>query len=293
MGAGTQGSDDIPYLAKLVREMDRPRYYAALFAPEALRRDLFALYGLAAEIERVPDQVSDPTLGEMRLRWWQDSLRDAVGRAGPGDSPAVRAAAAAIVRHSLPLQPFIDMIEARSADLYSDPPATLADVEGRLGETQSALFQLAALAAGAPAADAADAAGHAGVAYELARRLAGFASERARGRTVLPQDLLATEEMKAADVFAPEPPDGVARTALGMVSFARHHLRLAGAAAARVPRPARLVFLPLAIVEPLLNRIERTGTDIAARPVGLPDLEILLRIGLARFRGIGAATGEK
>ena len=108
---------DTAYSAKLVRETDRPRYYSALFAPERLRRDLFALYGLAAEIERVPDQVSEPTLGEMRLRWWQDALEQAVSRQGQGDSPAVRAAAATIAGHSLPLAPFAGLIEARAADL--------------------------------------------------------------------------------------------------------------------------------------------------------------------------------
>ena len=48
-----------------------------------------------------------------------------------------------------------------------------------LGETQSALFQLAAIDLPARAApETADAAGHAGVAYGLARRLARFAADR-------------------------------------------------------------------------------------------------------------------
>ena len=285
-------ASDIAYLANLVRETDRPRYYATLFAPEALRRDLFALYGFAAEIERVPDQVTDPTLGEMRLRWWQDALSEAIGPAGQADSPALRAASATIARHSLPLQAFVGLIEARAADLYSDSPATLADVEGRLGETQSALFQLAAITAGAPAADTAEAAGHAGIAYGLARRLSAFAADRARGRTMLPADLLAMEAVQSADVFAPKPPEGVAKTVLGMVSFARHHLRLATASLAGAPPQAKPVFLPLAVVGPLLDRIERAGTDILAQPAGLHDLVMLCRIGLARFRALESPKSD-
>jgi hypothetical protein len=48
--------------------------------------------------------------------------------------------------------------------------------------------------------------------------------------------------------------------------------------------PVRSVFLPLAVVAPLLRRIERAGADIGVREAGLPDLESLVRIGLARVR---------
>jgi phytoene synthase len=281
-------ADDIAYSAKLVRETDRPRYYSALFASERLRRDLFSLYGFAAEIERVPDQVSEPTLGEMRLRWWQDALEQAVSGEVQGESPAVRAAAATIAGHSLPIAPFASLIEARAADLYADAPATLIDVEGRLGETQSALFQLAAIAAGAPPADSAEPAGHAGIAYGLARRLSTFAAERARGRTILPMDLLAMEDLKPADIFTRDPPGGVQKTVLALASFARHHVRLARAALDRVPQAAIPAFLPLAVVEPLLRRVERLGTAIVTQNAGLSDLEILVRIGAARLRGTGS-----
>jgi phytoene synthase len=286
MGAVAHDPDDIVYLAKLVRETDRPRYYASLFAPQALRRDLFALYGFAAEIERVPDQVTDPTLGEMRLRWWQDALEQAAGGVAQGPNPALRALSVTIADHSLPVAPLVALAEARSFDLYSDPPATVSDVEGRLGETQSALFQLAAIAAGAPAEACAEASGHAGVAYGLARRLAVFGPDRARGRTILPADLLAMEGVAPAHVFGPDPPEGVTKTASDMLGFARRHLRLAREAFDSLPPEVAPGFLPLAIVDPLLDRIERLGPDTAAQPVRLSDFEMLWRIGLARMRGL-------
>ena len=117
-------TDDIAYLTALVRAHDRPRYYATLFAPAALRADLFALYGFAAEIARVPDQVSEPGLGEIRLRWWQRCARRGGGRRRRRATLRRSArVAATIARHRLPLAPFEALIEARAADLYSDPPA--------------------------------------------------------------------------------------------------------------------------------------------------------------------------
>jgi phytoene synthase len=279
--------DDIAYLTGLVRAHDRPRYYATLFAPAALRADLFALFGFSAEIARIPDLVSETQLGEIRLQWWRESLAAAAYASEAGQGPVLRALAGAISRHALPLAPFEALVDARGSDLYSNPPASMADVEGRLGETESALFQMAAIVLGAAGPDSAEAAGHAGIAYGLARRLARFAEERARGRTVLPAHLLAQEQLTVVELFAAEPPAALVKVISAMVRFARHHLHNARERLADVPPPARLAFLPLAVVAPLLTRIDQMDADILLRPAGISDLQTLGRIAWARFRQSG------
>lgn len=283
--ASDSDANGIAYLTALVRAEDRPRYYAALFSPASVRDHLFALYGFASEIARVPDQVSEAALGEIRLQWWREALASAASSGATGDSPALRAIARTITAHRLPLAPFEALIDARSADLYSDPPPTLGDVEGRLGETESVLFQMAAIALGASGADTAEAAGHAGIAYGIARRLSNFAAERARGRTILPGDVLAMESLSGADVFAARPSAKLQGVVVALLRHAYHHLRLAGAAMPSDSAATRLAFLPLAIVEPLLKRIERLGPTIVDQPAHLSDFEMLARIGWARLRG--------
>ena len=95
------------------------------------------------------------------------------------------------------------------------------------------------------------------------------------------------EDLHPPDIFTRDPPGGVRKTVIALASFARHHLRLARAALNRVPQAATPAFLPLAIVEPLLRRVERLGDAIVTENAGLSDLEILVRIGAARLRGIG------
>jgi len=281
-------ADDNAYLAALVRAQDRPRYYATLFAPATLRGDLFALYGFAAELARIPDQVKEPMLGEMRFTWWRDALvaTEGEGLEGAGQAPAIRALRSAMARHSLPLAPLEVLIEARSADLYSNAPASLGDVEGRLGETESALFQIAAIICGASGRDSAEAAGHAGIAYGLAHRLAAFAPERARGRAILPARLLAQEQLTVVELFAGTPPPALHNIVSAMLRFAQHHLRNARQHLEQVPEKARVAFLPLAVVDPLIRRIDQMDAEILVRPAGLSDLETLLRIGWARVRGL-------
>jgi 15-cis-phytoene synthase len=285
--------DDIAYVTGLVRAQDRPRYYATLFAPATIRDDLFALYGFAAEIARIPDLVSEPALGEIRLRWWNDALSGTAGGRGDSATPALRALSSTIATHRLPLAPFEALIEARMPDLYSDPPATVGDLEGRLGEMESALFQMAAIIAGGVGREAADAAGHAGVAYGIARRLAAFASDRGRGRTIVPTEILERAGMSPADLFASKQPQRTAKAVAELVEVARRHLAEARTRIPGLPKPVQTIFLPLAIVAPLLGKIESIGGAIGEREARLSDLESLLRIGWARLRWRRGESDER
>ncbi len=273
--------DDIAYLTALIRAHDRPRYYATLFAPADTRGDLCAIFGFAAEIGRIPNAVSEPQLGEIRLRWWQDAL--ATGEAA--DAPAIRALTRTVKRHALPVRAFEALAEATAFDLYADPPATIGDLEGRLGETQSALFQMAAIVMGAEPHSAADAAGHAGVAYGLATRLAALATDRAHGRIILPADMLAAEGVAPVDVFAFPPPEGLQSVVNAAVKLARRHLDDARRHIAALPAATKSAFLPLTIAAPLLKRVERAGPDIVVRQQALSDIGMLARIARTGWFG--------
>jgi len=271
------------YLTDIVRRADRPRYVATLFAPGTVREDLFALYAFAAEVARIPDAVSDPALGEIRLAWWRERLEGGVAEGGEG-SPVLQALFAAIERHLLPIPALVAMVDARSVDLYSDPPADGEGLEAFFGETESALFQLAGLVLGAEGPEIADASGHAGIAYGLSRRLARFGHDRSRGRCILPATILARHGLTAADVLGPKPPPALAAAISDATALAVSHLAQANEALRALPSAVRPAYLPLATVAPLLDRIARLGSALAEREAVLPELSVLGRIALAAFR---------
>ena len=275
-------SDDIAYLTGLVRAHDRPRYYATLLAPAAVRDDLFALYGFAAEIARVPDQVSEPALGEIRLRWWSERLPRRARPRGEGhaDTPRRRGD-----RRGTACRRGLRSADRRATpDLYSDPPTDNGDLEGRMGETKSALFQMAAIIARRTRA------GNGGRRRPRRRRLryhatAHVAGLRPRPRTDdLPTDILRRAGMSAADLFTSGPHRGLAKAVAELAEIARRHLIEARARVAELPKTVRTVFLPLAVVSPLLAKIESIGGVIGEREPRLSDLKSLLRIGWARLR---------
>lgn len=245
----------------LVREHDPDRYIASLYAPEALRPGLFALYAFSHEVARVREQVSEPLPGEVRLQWWRDVLE-----AGP-DAPAqghpvAQALLDTVRRFRLPIAPLSGLIEARVFDLYDDPMPSLSDLEGYAGETSSALIRLACLVLGQGRdPGGATAAGHAGVAYALSGLMRAFPWHAARGQVYLPADLLARNGVTREDIVRGRGGPGLIYALKEMRALARIHLRKLNDLSATVPAAIRPAFLPVALVELYLRQMERRVYD--------------------------------
>src|SRR5947209_4925488 len=112
-----------------VREGDPDRYFATLFAPADKRPFLLALYAFSREVARVRETVSEALPGEIRLQWWRDTLQGEA-RGDVRANPIAAALEETVVRFRLPRQALVDLIDARTFDLYDDPMPTLADLEG-------------------------------------------------------------------------------------------------------------------------------------------------------------------
>lgn len=253
-----------------IRAGDRDRWLANLLAPADKRPHLAALYAFNLEIARVREIVSDPMPGEMRFQFWRDAL---AGEAR-GDAQAHPVAAPlldTIRRFNLPRQAFIDLIDARTFDLYDDPMPSLADLEGYCGETSSALLRLATLVlAGGTDPGGADAAGHAGVAFALTGLMRALPWHAARGQVFVPGDLMASHGIGREDLLAGRPSAPVAAVLADMRGTTRRHLDAARAQLADVAGPARRAFLPVALCVAYLRLMERRAYDPFTTPIDLP-----------------------
>ncbi len=188
----------------LVRAGDKDRFLASLFAPEAARKHLHALYAFNIEVSRIPELVSDASIGEIRYQWWLDTI-DAIYRGVEQQHPVAQSLAAAIEVGDLPKHALQNLVKAKIFDLYADPMRSMTDLEGYLGETSSALIQMASLVLGRDEAfESADVAGLAGVAYGLAGLMRSLPRHRAMARCYVPLDLLKQRDASAADVIADE-----------------------------------------------------------------------------------------
>lgn len=161
----TDGTD---YCEDLVREADKDRFLATLFAPAQHRPDLFALYAFDLETAAVAHRVRDPVAGEIRLQWWHDAL-SAGGE--PAGHPVAEAMASLLQRHDMATL-VLDLIDARRRALYPDSEQSEAAFELSASETAGAIFCVAAEVLGGTGNEAVRlAAHHAGVAAAAAQIL--------------------------------------------------------------------------------------------------------------------------
>lgn len=252
-----------------LREHDRDLYLASLFFPDEKRGAVQALYAFAADVARVPFQVSEPALGEIRLQWWLETV-DAIYRGEPQDNPVAQGLSVAVKTGDIPKHAVQNLIKAHQFDLYSDPMPGLTDLEGYLGETHSAVIQMsAAILNSDDALECAEVSGLAGVAYGLALLMRALPYWLARQSNFIPADMMVARGLDMAKLRDP------AFEAARGVLFAelREHARARLIQARKldwtIKPPLKAAFLHVALTEPYLDAIRNAGPRLDKRPVDI------------------------
>jgi len=248
--------DASAYCAELVRAADRDRYIATLFAPAELRGALHALYAFNIEVTRVRETAREPLPGEIRLQWWRDVVNGE--RAGEASANPVAAALLAVVaRHGISAK--LDaLLDAHRFDLYNEPMVRVADLEAYARNTGSMLIALAAqILAGSDASGADAVADSAGVASAITAVMRAFPLHAAQGRLYVPIELLSRHGAVPQDIFAGHPSAALNKVFADLRDVARQHLQAVQQHLAALPREALPALLPVALVRPTLDRLQR------------------------------------
>jgi phytoene synthase len=244
------------HCAALVRVADRDRFLATLFAPADRRDALFALYAFNVEIARVRELAREPLPGEIRLQWWREVLngeRDGEAAA----NPVAAALRETLGRYGFVAAPLLELIEARTFDLYDEPMASLADLELYGIRTQSPVFAMASGILGAGKTPPELFTLNAGVAYTIGAVLSQLGRHASRGQLYLPLDVLERHGVVSADVFAGRASEPLRLALAELRKSVREHLAAAQEKLQAAPPEILPALLPLALVGPMLRRMEQ------------------------------------
>jgi phytoene synthase len=245
--------DAFAYCTELVRKADRDRFLASLFAPAEHRDALNALHAFNVEVARVREVAREALPGEIRLQWWTDVLAGE-RRDEASANPVAAALLTTIERHRLATERLNALIAARRFDLYDEPMATMAEFEAYAAQTSSALIALAAQILGT---DAAAAAAPAGIAYGITGLIRAFPVHAARRQLYVPIELLGRHGVRPDEIFAGKSSAGLNAAIADLRSLARRHLAAAHEHVMALSREALPAFLPVALVRPWLDRLDR------------------------------------
>jgi phytoene synthase len=252
----------LAFCRERVREDDKDRFLAALFAPADRRWALHALYAFDLELRVIARRVHEPMAGEIRLQWWRDVVegeRDAEARA----SPVAAALLAAIEGANLPRELLLDAIDAHALDFAQTPFSALSQLEEYARRTAGGIFQLASgsLDEAVDRVALAQAAADAGAAMTIVGVLRNFAREAARGQNWLPLDVLSRHRAPIGDVLVGKSSPALLDVLSELRGIAvRRHAAAVGTLT-KVSAAARSAFLPLALAPSYLDRMQRPGYD--------------------------------
>lgn len=255
------------FCADRVREADKDRFLATLFAPERYRGPLFTLYAFDAEIWEVRDRITSPLPGEVRLQWWRDVLTGTE----PGDAaanPIALALREVVQRYSLPPPALLDLIDAHTFDLYDDPMGSLGALEGYAAATSATMIRFAAQVLNdgqEPGQE--EACGHAGIASGLVGLLLQLGQHSVRGQRYLPDDVMARHGAQAADLHLGQATSALRDALTEMRTVAEHHLAALRTEGGGVPQRLLPAFLPVSLAPLALAAMERANADPFRPPV--------------------------
>jgi phytoene synthase len=246
------------HCATLVREVDRDRYLAALFAPAGRRDALFSLYAFSAEISRIRELAREPMPGEIRLQWWREVLMgERVGEAAA--HPVAIALLETISRHNLARERLVELIEARRFDIYDEPMASYVELEAYAAATSATIFECATRILTGPETVFVNVVGEAGQAETIANLIERLPRHAAHHQLYVPLEILRHYGADPADVYAMRATPEL-RAALAELRLrARRHL--SHIADAEITERARPAFLSLAPLRQWLLAMERNDYD--------------------------------
>ena len=242
--------------AETARRGDRARFDAAMFAPPALRERLFALIALNVELSRIPEGVSEPMLGEIRLRWWADAIDTLFQNGSPEGHEVVEGLVEPAKAGVLDQDTLMTMINARRA-LLNPAPIDHAALWKFLADTGGALAASQVRALGGDDA-AIEVAAKAGSAEGAGRLISALPALLAQGADMLPVAALfdrnaALEGAPSSELIASV--KALAEDALVTLAAARRDRAL-------VPKSARAPLLSVREQERRLRAVLAPDADI-------------------------------
>ncbi|KAI9867956.1 MAG: hypothetical protein M1813_007778 [Trichoglossum hirsutum] len=135
------------YCLSLLRNFDSPSYVLQTFIPPSARDAYLAIRAFNIDIARVADNVSNPTVGAMRMQFWRDTI-DRTLRGSPPKEPVAVLLAHALESleargaRKLSRSWLLRVIAAREQYLSNPPYPNLAALETYAENTYSTLLYL-------------------------------------------------------------------------------------------------------------------------------------------------------
>ncbi|GAV75610.1 SQS_PSY domain-containing protein [Cephalotus follicularis] len=288
----------LSYSVQQVRSYDYHHYLCLLELPPAMRKAAFALRAFNVETARAVDVASDPSIGLMRLVWWQEAI-DKIYAKKLIEHPIAQALSSVVFENKISKGWLKRSVEARISDAkreVTDIPETIEELEKYAEDTVSTLLYMTLQAGGIRSTAADHAASHVGKASGLLLLLKSLPYHASRNRhfSYIPANVAAKHGLLVKEggrsEIRLECREGLRDVVFEMASVANVHLQKARELAGTVPPEALPVLLPAVPAQVLLDSLSQVQFDVfdprlGRGILGIPPLWYQLKLKWYSWRG--------
>ena len=249
------------YCLAQVRQGDRDRYLALLFAPASARNALAAIAAFNLELARAASDITESMLGLVRLQWWREAVEEIQAGGAVRRHQVAEALAASTRAHGLSTDWMLAMIASREGELESDGAPSQAVFDARADATAANLVRLSLQAVGLDPEETGLSAASASVgrAYATVGCARSVLLDARRRRIRLPAEALAEAGVDLDQLLELRPQPAL-KTCLRLLA-ARAESDLRTARSAAIPRRAGPLLLTGKLAARHLERLRRAAYD--------------------------------
>jgi phytoene synthase len=249
-------------------------YYAFLFLPANRRAAITSFYAFCREVDDVVDEISDPSVAQSTLAWWQKEVIQSFD--GNATHPVMQALMPHVKDYGIEAHHLLSVIEGCQMDLTQTRYLDYAGLQRYCHLVAGVVGEVAAKIFGQTDAATTRYAHTLGLAFQLTNILRDVGEDTLRGRIYLPIDELKQFDVKAQDLMQRQYSDRF--TALMKFQAARAHL-LYEEAFSMLPSADRQAQKPglmmASIYRTLLREIEADNFQVLHQRIALTPLRKL------------------
>ncbi len=266
-------SSSFDYCADLVRRKDYEHFLTSLLLPNLIRQAGVALRAFNVEISSVQDSVSEPHLGQMRMRFWTNLIEDIYANKRPPQHPVALQLHSAVKKYRLTKDLLLGVISSREELLTGQPFDTIEGVEeyGRNAFSSIYHLHLECLLSRSPGDGSEESLnGHArhaatqlGQAEAIVALIKGVAINVRRRQVYLPSDLMAAHGVSSEAVVrrTEDAQDGLCNVVESLAARAQEHLDSCRFRSKYLTDDTKLLMLPAVSVDAFLHGLHKAKCD--------------------------------
>ncbi|KAG0168001.1 hypothetical protein DFQ30_005398 [Apophysomyces sp. BC1015] len=280
----------ITYCKDSVRQGDYEGYLSVAFFPRHLRNAQYAIRAFNLELASIRENVSNPTIGKMRMQFWKDTM-DKVFEGKPPQQPIALALHEALNHCELSPMWFKRIISERmdihlnnqletkkTANLDDHQFMTIKDMETYSENTASSVLYLQLESLGLRDVHADHAISHIGKMIGISTFLRSMPFHLSQKRLVLPAQITAKYKLSQEEMIRYGHVEGVEDAVFEVATAAYDQLLTARSLLNTVPGPAFPVLLSAVPHVRYLEKLEKANFNVFAPELQKKDWKLPLSL---------------